>query len=270
MRLVVAIVIVGLVAGFTPKTTRPSARFARLSMAFGLPSAFDSVFQQFGISSDDTAAVQATSAVVATPAVVAAPVAAPVVKQVIAVDPSPPMELSVPEVAAGLGLGLAPYLLIPVLLLNAAKGLIKPAKPLPVPVEPTTTVGAYTKSLQEGLNEGIKELFSENTADTELTKKGIKLSAAGFATSIAFAGILFYTNSVTEASKVITKKPVAPAVIAKVVAPAPVTAAPVPAAVPAVVAPAVVVAPVVAPVVAAPVVAVAAVEIGRASCRERV
>lgn len=47
-------------------------------------------------------------------------------------------ELSGIEVAGGIALGLAPYLLIPVLLLSAVKGLVKPPKPLPVQVDRTT------------------------------------------------------------------------------------------------------------------------------------
>ena len=251
MKIVVAFAIVGLVVGFRPVTTRSSARYSRLSMAFGLPSSFDSVFQQFGGAKViEVSVAKVTEVATAAPVVVAAPV----VQQVIAVSPSPPATaMSGGEFAAGLGLGLAPYLLIPVLALNSVKGLIKPAKPLPVPVAPTTTVGAYTKSLQDGLNEGIKELFSEQNADTDLTKKGIKLSAAGFASAIALTAVLFLTSG-KEESKVVAK-PVAPSAVVKIAAPvtAPVkvaTPAPVVAAPVAVVAP-VVVAPLVAPVVVA-------------------
>ena len=217
--------LIGLVVSFAPIIRRSAARSSQLSMAFGLPSSFDSVFQQFGKAADAPAAVTVT-AVAAPVTTVAAPIAtveAPVVKQVILVDPTTPASgLSGLEFAAGVGLGVAPYALIPVLALSAVKGLIKPPKPLPVVIEPTTTAGAYTKSLKEGLNEGIRELFSDKTADTELTKKGIKLSAGGFAVAIALSAVLYATTSATEAAKVVTKKPAAPAAIVKVVAPVPV------------------------------------------------
>jgi hypothetical protein len=139
------------------------------------------------------------------------------VKTIISVDPSVP--LSVPEVIVGVGLGIAPFLILPVLAFNAAKGLVKPPRPLPVPAEPTTTVGAYTKSLGEGLSEGFKELFTENNADTDLTKKGIFLSLGGFTLSAIFGGVLFITSQKPE----VVKKPITPAAIVKVVPPAAVT-----------------------------------------------
>ena len=244
MKLVISLVVVGIVVGFAPLPSRSVTRFSRLSMAFEFsPPSFDSFLKQFG-----GAATSPEQPVTVIEIVAPIPVAPAVVIQVISVPP--PSELATAlsggEFAVGLGLGLLPYLLIPVIALSAIKGLIKAPKPLPVPIEPTTTVGAYTKSLREGLNEGIKELFSEQTADTELTKKGIKLSAAGFGTAIALTAVLFATSSAKEESKVVAKKPVAPAAIVKVVTPptaapvAPVTAPVTPAAV---AAPAVIVAP---------------------------
>jgi hypothetical protein len=175
--------------------------------------------------------------------------AAPVVQKIISVDPSVP--LSVPEVIGGIGLGLTPFLILPVLAFNAAKGLVKPPRPLPVPAEPTTTVGAYTKSLGEGLSEGFKELFTESNADTDLTKKGIFLSLGGFTVSAIFGAVLFITSQKPE----VVKKPITPAAIVKVVPPAVVAPAAVvaPGAVPPSVAPLAVAAPaaaVVAPVAA--------------------
>ena len=230
-------------------------------MAFEFtPPSFDSILQKFG-GSTTSATTQTTAAPEIVQKIVAAPVAAAQsVQKVISVPPvAPSTALSGGEFSIGLGLGLLPYLLLPVLALNAAKGLFKPPKPLPVPVEPTTTVGAYTKSLQEGLNEGIKELFSEQTADTDLTKKGIKLSAAGFGSAIVLTAVLFATTNAKEESKVIAKKPVVPAAIVKivttpVVSPISPPAAPVPAV--SAPAPAAVIAPVAAPVAAtAPVIA---------------
>ena len=256
MRLIVAIVAVSIVTGFSPLQSRSLARFSKLSMAFEFtPPSFDSILQKFGGSTSP--ATPTTVAPVSVQSVVAAPVAAAqAVQKIISVPPvAPSTALSGGEFSIGLGLGLLPYLLLPVLALNAVKGLLKPPKPLPVPVEPTTTVGAYTKSLQEGINEGIKELFSEQTADTDLTKKGIKLSAAGFGSAIVLTAVLFATSNAKEESKVIAKKPVVPAAIVKIVTPpiaapisppaAPVSAVSAPAPV-AVVAPATVAAPVAA------------------------
>ena len=261
MRLIVAIVAVSIVTGFSPLHSRSLARFSKLSMAFEFtPPSFDSILQKFG-GSTTSATTQTTAAPEIVQKIVAAPVAAAQsVQKVISVPPvAPSTALSGGEFSIGLGLGLLPYLLLPVLALNAAKGLFKPPKPLPVPVEPTTTVGAYTKSLQEGLNEGIKELFSEQTADTDLTKKGIKLSAAGFGSAIVLTAVLLATTNAKEESKVIAKKPVVPAAIVKivttpVVSPISPPAAPVPAV--SAPAPAAVIAPVAAPVAAtAPVIA---------------
>jgi hypothetical protein len=164
------------------------------------------------------------------------------VKTIISVDPTPSVPLSTPELIGGIGLGIAPFLILPVLAFNAAKGLIEPPRPLPVPAERIDTVGAYTKSLGDGLSEGFKELFEENNADTDLTKKGILLSLGGFTFSAVFGGILFLTSQKPE----VVKKPITPAAIVKVVPPAAVA--------PAVVAPAVV-----APVIAAPVAPAASV-----------
>jgi hypothetical protein len=242
VKLIVALAAAGIVAGFTPFPSRSLTRFSRLSMAFEFsPPSFDSFLKQFASApvypEQPVTVIEVVAPIQTVPIVVA---------QVISVSPSePPSALSAlsgGEFAVGLGLGLVPYLLIPVIALSAVKGLIKAPKPLPVPVEPTTTVGAYTKSLQEGLNEGIRELFSEQTADTELTKKGIKLSAGGFGVAIALTAVLFATTSAKEESKVIAKKPVAPAAIVKVITPPAVPAvAPVAPAV--VAAPAVIVAP---------------------------
>ena len=243
VKLVIVLAVAGIVAGFSPLPSRSVTRFSRLSMAFEFsPPSFDGFLKQFASSpaspEQPVAVIEIVAPIQVAPAVVI---------QVISVPPSEPATaLSGGEFAIGLGVGFLPYLLIPVVALSAVKGLIKAPKPLPVPVEPTTTVGAYTKSLREGLNEGIKELFSEQTADTELTKKGIKLSAAGFGVAIALTAVLFATTSAKEESKVIAKKPVAPAAIVKVVTPptvapaAPAAASVAPAAV---AAPAVIVAP---------------------------
>ena len=147
-------------------------------------------------------------------AIKAAPVApvvvkaAPVAQTVVSVSPSASASgLSGLDVAAGFGLGATPYLLIPALIFSSLKGLVKPAKPLPVAPIPAVTAGAYTKSLGAGLNEGIKELLSgRETADNELTKKGIKLSAAGFGSAIALSAVLVATtgSEVKEVKKVTT------------------------------------------------------------------
>ena len=237
MNLFVALAIFGMTAGFKPLSYRSSVRSSRLSMAFELPS-FDGVLQKLGSLN----AATELSAAVPTEAV-------PAAKQIIAASVEQASSLSGGEFVIGLGLGLVPYLLIPVLALSAVKGLVKPARPLPVPVEPTTTVGAYTKSLREGLNEGVKELFSVQNAETDLTKKGIKLSAAGFGSAIVLTAVLFATTKAAEESKVVSK-PITPAAIVKIVAPAaPAAAIVAPTAVPAVA-----VAPL--PVTAAPVVGV--------------
>lgn len=192
--------------------------------------------------------VKATAPVVvkkAEPVKVVAPVA-PKVEKIIQVPATPPPSAvaSSTDVILGIGLGLAPYLAIPIILFNAAKNLFKKPKPLPVVEVPKPKVSPYSKSLGEGLKEGFDELFSgKSTPDLELTRKGIKLSIGGFTVAALFTGVLFTLNGGEKSET-------------KVAAPAPVKVAPTPKPAPApvkVVAPAPVPAPKPEPVKVAPV-----------------
>jgi hypothetical protein len=128
----------------------------------------------------------------------------------------PPAIASSTDVFLGIGLGLAPYLAIPIILFNAAKGLFKQPKPLPVVETPQPKVSPYSKSLGEGLKEGFDELLSgKSTPDLELTRKGIKLSVGGFTVAALFTGVLLALNGGEKTET-------------KVVAPAPVKVAPAP------------------------------------------
>ena len=195
-----------------------------------------------------TASVKTTAPVVvkkAEPVKVVAPVAQKVEK-IIEVPSTPPPSAvaSSIDVVLGFGLGLAPYLAIPIILFNSAKSLFKKPKPLPVVEAPKPKVSPYSKSLGEGLKEGFDELLSgKSTPDLELTRKGIKLSIGGFAVAALFTGVLVTLNGGEKSET-------------KVVAPAPVKVAPTPKPAPApvkVVAPAPVPAPKPEPVKVAPV-----------------
>jgi hypothetical protein len=114
---------------------------------------------------------------------------APVAQKVVSVAPTAPDgPLSSTDALVGVGLGLAPFLLLPGLLL---KGINK-AKPLPVEAPSTPKVSVFDAPLLEGAKEGIAELFSgAKTEELELSRKGLALSAAGFATAAAFTAALF-------------------------------------------------------------------------------
>lgn len=179
-------------------------------------------------------------------------VAAPVekVQKVIEVPSTPPTTaLSAPEAFLGIGLGLAPYLAIPFILFNAVKGLLKKPKPLPVVEVQKPKVVPYTKSLGEGLKEGIDELLSgKSTEDLDLTRKGIKLSVGGFSVAALFTGLLLVLNGGnTETKEVPKATPSVAQTKAPAPAPVPVVKAPAPAPVP-VVKPTPVPVPVVVPV----------------------
>ena len=154
-------------------------------------------------------------------------VVAPVqkVEKIIEVPSTPPPSAvaSSTDVILGIGLGLAPYIAIPIILFNSLKGLLKKPKPLPVVEPPKPKVPPYAKSLGEGLKEGIEELLSgKSTPELDLTRKGIKLSVGGFSVAALFTGLLLVLNGGNS-----EQKPVAPtsAPPAAKVAPAP---APVP------------------------------------------
>lgn len=168
----------------------------------------------------ESAPVKAAAPVVvkkAEPVKVVAPVA-PKVQKIIEVPatPAPSAIASSTDVFLGVGLGLAPYLAIPIVLFNAAKSLFKKPKPLPVVETPKPKVSPYSKSLGEGLKEGFDELLSgKSTPDLELTRKGIKLSVGGFTVAAVFTGVLLALNGGEKTET-------------KVVAPAPVKVAPAP------------------------------------------
>ena len=190
--------------------------------------------------------VPVKEAVPTKPAVVASP------PPVIAIPPTSASSLPSFEFIAGLGLGLAPYIVVPVLAFNALKGLVKEPKPLPVVEVKPPKVNPYSKPIAEGLKEGVEELISGKQS-----RRGILFSLAGFGSAAVLAGALIATAPAPEVPKVAqtvtSTAPVkaAPAskVPAPVVVPAPASKAPAPVVVPA---PAPVVIPAPAPIVPAP------------------
>lgn len=113
---------------------------------------------------------------------------APVAQKVVSVAPTAPDgPLSSTDALTGVGLGLAPFLLLPGLLLQG----IKKAKPLPVEAPPAPKTSVFDAPLLDGAKEGIAELFSgAKTEELELSRKGLALSAAGFATAAALTAAL--------------------------------------------------------------------------------
>jgi len=199
-------------------------------------------------------AVPVKEAVPTKPAVVASP------PPVIAVPPTSASSLPSFEFIAGLGLGLAPYIVVPVLAFNALKGLVKEPKPLPVVEVKPPKVNPYSKPIAEGLKEGVEELISGKQS-----RRGILFSLAGFGSAAVLAGALIATAPAPEVPKVAqtvtSTAPVKAAPASKapapVVVPAPASKAPAPVVVPApapvvIPAPAPVVVPAPAPVVSAP------------------
>jgi hypothetical protein len=142
--------------------------------------------------------------------------AAPVVQKTISVAPSPPAALETNDLFAGVGLGLAPFVIIPTILFSTLKGLIKPAKPLPIPVKAKVTKGAYIKSFAEGRKEGLKEFFSGSGAENDLTQKTLKLSGAGFGSAVLLSAVLLSTSG---SVKEVAKKAVSPSPTVKTAAP---------------------------------------------------
>jgi len=134
--------------------------------------------------------------------------AAPVTKTV--TSTSVPVEAN--AITTGIALGSAPYLLIALVAASAAGGLLK--KPKTVITGPKVTKGAFTKPINVGAKEGIDELLSGKvTEELELSRKGIKLSLAGFGAAAAGAALLLASSSQnTQVAEV--KKP-APAPVVK-------------------------------------------------------
>jgi hypothetical protein len=144
-------------------------------------------------------------------------VAPPVVKQepvkvvtAVKVQPPQPTTVATPSASVGagdlflgVGLGLVPYLLIPLFLFNKVKELVKKPKPLPEVVTPPPKVAPYSKSFGEGAKEGIDELLSGKvTPELELTRKGIKLAASAFAVAGVLTGGVFLLNGDEKETKV--------------------------------------------------------------------
>jgi hypothetical protein len=144
----------------------------------------------------------------------------------VAVSPSAPSVPSVPgpnDALVGISLGLVPFVLIPVALLNVAQGLIKKPKAIKEPASGKKVIKTFNKPLDVGAKEGIDELLSGKvTEDLELTRKGIKLSLAGFSTAAAGVAVLFALGGGKPEAKVVEQKPVSAPVVK--VAPAPVKA----------------------------------------------
>jgi hypothetical protein len=242
----VVLAILGMVMGFVPASVRTSSRIAKLSMADDY-SALEKKLAEKAVSAKKVESTKAAPAkkvvtaapkVTATPAkpvaapvksaftapaatVKAAPVKAAVPKKVVSVAPSAPSAISSGEFIEGVGLGLAPFLAIPLVLANGAKGLIKKPKPLPSESKTAKKVQVYNKPLGDGAKEGIDELLSGKVnEELELTRKGIKLSIGGFALAAAAAGALIASNGPKEAPKapaatVKTEKKEAPKPVAK-------------------------------------------------------
>eukprot|EP01042_Synura_sphagnicola_P000081 gene81-81_t len=141
-----------------------------------------------------------------------------VVSKTIIVDPTPVPPISAGEYLGGISLGLAPFIVLPALVIPRVLALFKPPKPLPVP--PPPKVQPYSKPLGEGISEGLKEFLSDKRP-ADITK-GIKLSAIGFGSSLVFlVGSIGLSQKPTEAPVtpapvVKTEKKTAPAPVKKV------------------------------------------------------
>lgn len=101
------------------------------------------------------------------------------------------------EVFGGVALGLAPFIIIPAVAYSAFKSKLQKPKPFPSEaVNPPTPprVPRYTKSLKEGMNEGIEELRSgKSTPEVNLIRKGIKINLAGLGAA-AVVGVALFLN----------------------------------------------------------------------------
>ena len=130
--------------------------------------------------------------------------------------PSASTELSGGDVAVGVGLGLAPYLLIPVVVASGVNGLLKkPARSQKEikgmdaiakgglrrnPAEGDAVLPRakqFDKSLGEGAAQGIKELQSGNV--DQGTKNGLKLNAGSLGLSAVGLVALFALGQKPEA-----------------------------------------------------------------------
>lgn len=102
------------------------------------------------------------------------------------------------EIAEGVGLGLLPYLLIPALLLNAARSFINIQKSKPrVATSPSTETKSkiYTKSITEGAKEGYFELYSgKKSRDLDDIRNGYKIVAASLGAAAVFTLALIVIN----------------------------------------------------------------------------
>jgi len=101
-----------------------------------------------------------------------------------------PDAVSFGDAAVGITLGIVPYLLLPAVAFNAAKGLVK--KPKPLPVEPAPKVIPYSKSLGEGIKEGLAE-FAAGKISPDV-RKALQLSAIGFGTAIGLTAVSVIIN----------------------------------------------------------------------------
>jgi len=104
-------------------------------------------------------------------------------------------------IPTGIAIGSAPYLVIALLAAGAVGGFKKP-KPIS---GPKITKGAFTKPINVGAKEGIDELLSGKvTEELELSRKGIKLSLAGFGAAAAGAALLIASQSKPEVKEIKT------------------------------------------------------------------
>ena len=149
----------------------------------------------------------------------------------VAVSPSVPSVPGANDALVGISLGLVPFVLIPVALLNVAQGLIKKPKPTVAAPSGKKVIRTFNKPLDVGAKEGIEELLSGKvTEDLELTRKGIKLSLAGFSSAAAGVALLLALGGSKPEATVVEKKPVPDPVVkvAPVKAPEPVVVKPAP------------------------------------------
>eukprot|EP01039_Chlorochromonas_danica_P000511 gene511-550_t len=138
----------------------------------------------------------ATNKVVSVPTKVASTKTETVTKTTVA--PPTATAASAGDFIAGIGLGLAPFVLIPVVAFNFAKKLVSQAKPLPGAVEAgkAPKVKPYSKSLKEGAKEGIEELLStKSTTELNLSRKGAKIAIGSFTLAALLTGVSAFVPS---------------------------------------------------------------------------
>jgi hypothetical protein len=140
------------------------------------------------------------------------------------VDKSP-TSLSPLEVCGGVALGAAPFIVIPAVAYSVFKSKLQKQKPFPSktveqPVPPK--VPRYTKSLKEGMKEGIEELKSgKPTPEVKLIQKGLKINLAGIGATALVGVALFLNQGLNGPQSAVFRGPPDGQQVAKVSAPKP-------------------------------------------------